>query len=83
LATLKLYRRRNGLCFICGAKWGPNHTCPDQIPLHLLEELLTALQIQDSDDMDEVQSEYTFFFETTGRSSARHILIEKKSKFKH
>lgn len=23
------------------------------------------------------------FFETTGRSSARHILIEKKSKFKH
>ena len=62
LATLKQYRRRNWLCFICGAKWGPNHTCPDQIPLHVLEELLTALQIQDSDDMDEVQSEYTFFF---------------------
>jgi uncharacterized protein YihD (DUF1040 family) len=59
LATLKLYRRRNGLCFKCGAKWGPNHTFPDQIPLHLLEELLTALQIQESDDMDEVQSEDT------------------------
>lgn len=57
MATLKQYRRRNGLCFKCGAKWGPNHTCLDQILLHVLEEILTALQIQDSDDTDDIQSD--------------------------
>jgi hypothetical protein len=57
LATLKQYRRRNGLCFKYGAKWGPNHTCPDQIPLHVLEELLDALEIQNADDAEDSQSE--------------------------
>jgi hypothetical protein len=43
VATLKQYQRHNGLCFKCSAKWGPNHTFLDQIPLHVLEELLIAL----------------------------------------
>ena len=36
LTSLKQYRRKNGLCFKCGAKWSTNHTCPEQIPLHKL-----------------------------------------------
>lgn len=27
----------------CGEKWGKNHKCPTQIPLHILEEILEAV----------------------------------------
>lgn len=57
LASLKQYRRKNGLCFKCGGKWGANHTCLDQIPLHVLEELWEALELAQSDETEEVQSE--------------------------
>lgn len=43
LKELKQYRRKNGLCFKCGNKWAHNHHCLDQIPLHVVEELLDAL----------------------------------------
>ena len=45
LASLKSLRRRNGLCFKCGEKWSPAHTCPPHISLHVLEEFLDALDI--------------------------------------
>ncbi|CAD6251220.1 unnamed protein product [Miscanthus lutarioriparius] len=44
LASLRETRRKNGLCFKCGAKWGHNHKCPAQVPLHVLEEILDALE---------------------------------------
>lgn len=28
LSSLKSHRRKNGLCFKCGEKWGPTHKCP-------------------------------------------------------
>lgn len=43
LSTLKAYRRARGLCFKCGEKWGPEHTCPATIQLHVVEELLEFL----------------------------------------
>ena len=45
LASLKSFRRRNALCFKCGEKWSPVHTCPPHISLHVLEEFLDALDI--------------------------------------
>jgi len=44
LASLKQYHRKNSLCFKCGVKWATNQTCPDQIPLHVLDELWEALE---------------------------------------
>jgi hypothetical protein len=45
LASLKSFRRRNGLCFKCGEKWSPAHKCLAHISLHVLEEILDALDI--------------------------------------
>lgn len=44
LQSLKAFRRENDLCFKCGEKWNHNHKCPPHIPLHVLEELLDALE---------------------------------------
>jgi hypothetical protein len=33
------YRKAKGLCYKCGLKWGPTHTCSTTVPLHLVEEL--------------------------------------------
>jgi hypothetical protein len=43
---------KNGLCFKCGDKWGANHKCPDQVPLHVLEELLDALEEDGSNESE-------------------------------
>lgn len=64
VASLKQFRRKNGLCFKCGGKWALNHTCPEQVPIHVLEELWDALEIQTTDDLDEVQSELVSTDET-------------------
>lgn len=45
LATLKAFRHRNGLCFKCGEKWNPTHKCPTHVSLHVLEELLEAMDV--------------------------------------
>ena len=45
IESLKAFRRSKGLCFTCGEKWSKTHTCPAQVPLHILEELLEACQI--------------------------------------
>jgi hypothetical protein len=44
LADLKNFRKRNELCFKCGEKWSHNHKCPAQVSLHVIEELLDALE---------------------------------------
>jgi hypothetical protein len=44
LASLLSYHRAKGLCFKCGEKWGKGHTCPAQVPLHIVEEMVSAAQ---------------------------------------
>jgi hypothetical protein len=49
LATLKEFRKRNGLFFKCDEKWSHNHRSPAQVPLHVIEELLDALEETESE----------------------------------
>ena len=46
LSALKEFRKKNGLCFKCGNKWAPGHKCPQQVPLHVIEEILDALETE-------------------------------------
>lgn len=59
LVALKIYRHKNNLCFKCGNKWGLNHKCPPQVSLHVIEELLGALEAfesnNDSEEFDIVE----------------------------
>jgi hypothetical protein len=58
LASLTDFRRKNGLCFKCGGKWDKNHKCPAHVPIHVIEEILDALEETDQDTMgseDEVE----------------------------
>jgi hypothetical protein len=48
--SLMAFRRKNGLCYKCGEKWGHNHKCPQQVSLHVIEELWDALEHSDEDD---------------------------------
>lgn len=47
LESLKSFRRLKGLCFTCGDRWSKTHKCRDQIPLHIIEELVEVLPISD------------------------------------
>ena len=45
MAALLAHRKANGLCFTCGEKWtGKAHKCPEQIPLHVVQELVGSIQ---------------------------------------
>jgi hypothetical protein len=56
LVALKAYRRANNLCFTYGEKWtGRNHKCPTQVPLHVIQELLEAIQVDQ--DLDYTSSD--------------------------
>ncbi|WVZ79457.1 hypothetical protein U9M48_027033 [Paspalum notatum var. saurae] len=57
LQALKTYRRKNGLCFKCGEKWGQNHKCPNQVPIHVVEELLDAVDLDEMNGADELEEE--------------------------
>jgi len=47
LSALKAYRRANNLCFTYGEKWtDTNHKCPTQVPIHVIQELLEAVQVE-------------------------------------
>lgn len=51
LAALMAHRMKLGLCFKCGEKWFHGHKCQQHIPLHVLEEVLDALEsVADSSD---------------------------------
>lgn len=39
--ALRAYRKAKGLCFKCGERWGHDHTCPQTVQLHVVEELLS------------------------------------------
>lgn len=52
LAALKELRRKNGLCFKCGAKWSNNHKCAAQVPLHVLDEILDALEPKEDSETE-------------------------------
>lgn len=52
--ALKAYRKANNLYFTCGEKWtGHNHKCPDKVPLHVIQELLEILQVEEPSDDEE------------------------------
>jgi hypothetical protein len=38
-SALMAYRKAKGLCYKCGERWGPQHSCPESVPLHVVEEL--------------------------------------------
>lgn len=57
IANLKQYRRGNGLSYKCGGKWSTTHTCPDQVPLHVLEELWDALASSNNQDAEDTTEE--------------------------
>lgn len=44
ISALKAYRRSKGLCFTCGERWSRDHKCATTIQLHVVEELLEAIQ---------------------------------------
>jgi hypothetical protein len=53
LDFLRAYRKDKGLCFKCGEKWSRQHQCPQQVPLHIIEELLEVLDYSDGESSDE------------------------------
>lgn len=58
LKSLKAFRRENGLCFVCGEKWtGKNHQCPSHIPIHVLQELIDAVQADMDPDYDSAEDD--------------------------
>jgi hypothetical protein len=46
VSSLLSYRKAKGLCYKCGEKWGRGHTCPAQVPLPVVEELMSAVHIE-------------------------------------
>jgi hypothetical protein len=59
LASLKSFRRRNRLCFKSSEKWSLAHQCPPHISLHVLEEILDALDIVDTVEDHDSEGEDT------------------------
>ncbi|CAO2206554.1 unnamed protein product [Urochloa humidicola] len=50
LSALQAQRRAQGLCMKCGEKWSRAHKCPQQVPLHILEEVLDVMNIDQSSE---------------------------------
>lgn len=44
MAALMAFRKAKGLCYKCGLKWNPSHTCANTVPLHVVEELWQLIQ---------------------------------------
>jgi len=53
LVALRSQRRAQGLCMKCGGKWVRNHKCPNQVPLHILEVFLEAMNVNDTGELDQ------------------------------
>ncbi|KAK1609631.1 hypothetical protein QYE76_033304 [Lolium multiflorum] len=54
--ALRAYRKAKGLCFKCGEKWGHDHTCPQTVQLHVVEELLSLLSQEELTGIDSTES---------------------------
>jgi hypothetical protein len=50
LSALRAARRAKGLCMKCGEQYNPQHTCPAQVSLQILEEVLNSMEQSDSED---------------------------------
>jgi hypothetical protein len=50
LSQLMAQRKKLGLCMKCGKKWGRNHKCRPQVPLHVMEEVWEIIQQEDKSD---------------------------------
>jgi hypothetical protein len=57
LAALRAYRKARGLCFTCGDRWNRNHRCGPTVPLHVVEELLALVQVEEESDLPPEQSD--------------------------
>jgi len=44
---LRNYRKSKGLCFICGEKWARDHQCKGSIQLHVVQEMMEFMQLDD------------------------------------
>jgi hypothetical protein len=49
--SMRAYRRAHGLCYVCGKKWNPSHSCAPTVQLHVVEELLDLLQASSEDEV--------------------------------
>lgn len=47
MSTLRSQRKAQGLCMKCGEKWSKQHKCLEKISMHVLEEVLAALQFEE------------------------------------
>jgi hypothetical protein len=56
LQALRNYRKAKGLCFKCGERWGPEHSCPPTVQLHIVEELLAMLSTEEVIGSDSPES---------------------------
>jgi hypothetical protein len=45
--SLEAYRKAKGLCYVCGERWGRDHQCKGTVPLHLVQEMLDCMQLED------------------------------------
>jgi hypothetical protein len=50
LAALRAARKAKGLCMKCGDQYSPQHRCPKQIPIHVLEEVLDLYSLGTSSE---------------------------------
>lgn len=57
--SLRAQRRAHGECFKCGEKYSPGHKCPQTVQLHVLEELMEALQLTEVPDSESDSEEET------------------------
>jgi hypothetical protein len=56
-SALKAFRKANGLCFICGEKWGKGHKCPTQVSLNVIQEVMDIFEeLSDDDDVDKEEN---------------------------
>jgi len=46
-AQLRNFRKSKGLCFICGARWGKDHQCKSIVQLHVVQEMMEFLQVEE------------------------------------
>lgn len=57
VSALRSYRRSKGLCFTCGERWSRDHKCAQTIQLHVMEELLEALDSNDDPNGEDIIAE--------------------------
>lgn len=43
VATLKTYRRAQGLCYVCAEKWSPSRKCAPSVQLNVVQQLFSLI----------------------------------------